>query len=239
MRTERRTSFTASINMLHQQPFTRVAPLIRAALLLGAGGGFVLATILTLTVALHLPPGTWWAALAQAHGHLQLYGWAGLFVLGVAFHFLPRLRGTPLVFPQFLPWLLGLLVSGMLLRALSQPLLAATGAGMYRLLLIGSGVLECGALLGAVALLAMTVRSGPNLRTRPAFLAVVPFFALAFGGLAIASCVNLVNMLLAATTGGLVPGITDDLNVMLGLFGFLIPTALALSAQALPMYAGL
>jgi len=69
-----------------QAPFSAVAPVLGAALLLGAGGGFALATVLTLSRALHASLGPWWIALAQAHGHLQLYGWAGFFVLGVAQH---------------------------------------------------------------------------------------------------------------------------------------------------------
>src|SRR5262245_26516983 len=65
-----------------QAPFSRVAPTLRSALIVGAAGGFTLATVLTLAVALHVPEGLWWRALAQAHGFLQLYGWAGLFALG-------------------------------------------------------------------------------------------------------------------------------------------------------------
>jgi uncharacterized protein involved in response to NO len=38
---------------------------------------------------------------------------------------------------------------------------------------------------------------------------------------------------------GLVPDTGDTLNVTLGLFGFLVPMALAMSARSLPMYAGL
>jgi uncharacterized protein involved in response to NO len=80
-----------------QAPFARVASVFRAALLLGAGGGFVLACVLTVTSMLGIALGSWWIALAQTHGDLQLFGWAGLFVVGVSLHFLPRLRGTPLV----------------------------------------------------------------------------------------------------------------------------------------------
>jgi uncharacterized protein involved in response to NO len=43
-----------------------------------------------------VPIGLWWLAAAQAPGHIQLFGWAGLMVLSVGFHFLPRLRGAPL-----------------------------------------------------------------------------------------------------------------------------------------------
>src|SRR6516164_4250701 len=103
-----------------QEPFSRVAPMLKAALLLGAGGGFVLATVLTLSRLFSVPLGTWWEAVAQAHGHLQLYGWAGLFVLGVALHFLPQLRGAPLAGVRLVPWFVGIMSTSLILRAVSQ-----------------------------------------------------------------------------------------------------------------------
>ncbi len=221
-----------------QRPFALVAPFLGAALVAGTAGGFVFATVLTLSLALNVSLGPWWAALAQAHGHLQLYGWAGLFVLGVALHFLPRLRGAPLAFPRLVPWILGAQVTGLVLRAASQPLLAATGTAISRGLLLASGVLECGAIIEAVLLLGVTAWRGPSLVTRPAFLGVLPFLAGAFSALAAASVVNLINVV-QASPAGLLPGAGDDLNVTLGLFGFLVPVALAMSAQSLPMYAGL
>ena len=70
--------------------------MVKTALFMGADGGFVLAAVLSVTLAFSLSSGAWWEALAQAHGHLQVYGWAGVLVLGVSLHFLPRLRGAPL-----------------------------------------------------------------------------------------------------------------------------------------------
>lgn len=225
--------------MAHQEPFSRVAVVIRAALLLGAGAGFVLATLLSLSYALALPLGAWWVASAQAHGHLQLYGWAGLFVLGISLHFLPRLRGTPLVAPRLITWILTLQVGSLLLRGLSQPLQAATGSNVWRLPLLASGLLECLALVGIVILLALTFSQGPRLASRPALVSILPFLAMAFCALALASIVNLFNVVQAAFSGGLVMSNGDDLNVLLGLFGFLVPMAMAMSARSLPMYAGL
>src|SRR5215472_6771279 len=126
--------------MHKQEPFLRVAPVLKAALLMGACGGFLLATILTVTYALSLPLGAWWEALAQAHGHLQLYGWAGLFVLGVALHFLPRLRGTPLVGARLVPWLLGILTMSLVLRAISQPVLSIYPTNIWRIGLVSSSI---------------------------------------------------------------------------------------------------
>ncbi len=59
----------------------------------------------------------------------------------------------------------------------------------------------------------------------------------AFASLALAALVNMGNMVQAAAGGGLVLVQGDNLNVMLGLFGFLVPVALMLSIHSLPTYA--
>jgi uncharacterized protein involved in response to NO len=238
MQTAGQSATSTSGKPSEQRPFALVAPLLGAALVTGTVGGFLFATVLTLSLAFNVSLGPWWAAMAQAHGHLQLYGWAALFVLGVALHFLPRLRGTPLAFPRLVPWILVFQVTGLALRAISQPLLAATGSGISRELLLTSGVLESGATIGAVLLLGMTAWRGPSLGRSRAFLGMLPLLVGAFSALALASVVNLVNVG-QASPAGLLPAASDELNVTLGLFGFLVPVALAMSAQSLPLYAGL
>ena len=167
----------------HQEPFTRVAPVLRAALLLGVGGGFALAAVLTLARLFHVPGALWWLATAQAHGHLQLYGWAGLFVLGVGMHFLPRLRGAPLAAPRAVPWLLGALVASLICRALGQPLLAlGVGTFLAMTLVILSALFEVVALGGLVGIIGATLLSGPPAHTRKAFWGVAPFLAGALVG---------------------------------------------------------
>ena len=224
-----------------QESFSRVAPVLGAALLIGASGGFVLAAVLTLTRAFRVPGGVWLQAMAQAHGHLQLYGWAGLFVLGVAFHFLPRLRGVGLAYAEWIPWLLATLVAGILLRGVSQPLLAASGASVWRVGLVASGLLELVAFGGLLAMVVTTALQGPPFSTRPALLKTLPFLIGVFASLGLAALSNFVNTLGAtlALPVGLVPTTGDGINVTLGLLGFLVPMALTMSAQTLPMYAGL
>src|SRR5690348_11708026 len=181
-----------------QEPFSRVAPMLGAALLIGAGGGFVLATVLTLTRAFHVATGAWWVALAQAHGHLQLYGWAGLFVLGVALHFLPRLRGAGLVYPNRVPELLKMLVAGIVLRGIGQPLFAATGQGIWKIAMVTSGALEAFAFLGFLAILVATAMQGPKLSTRPQLQKTLPVLIGIFASLGLAAIVNLFNVSLAS-----------------------------------------
>lgn len=231
---------TSSSSSAAQASFATVAPLLGAALGLGVFGGFLMATILTVTRAVHAHTGLWWIALAQAHGHLQLYGWAGLFVLGVAFHFLPRLRGAPLAYPRAIRWILLAQVCALVMRALAQPLLSAEGWAIWRVLLAASGVLECLALGGAIGLLLATARSGPRMASRPALWSVLPFLAGICMALGVAAASNVVDAWRAANSAsGLVPVSGDTVNITLGLFGFLTPMALAMSARAMPMYAGL
>lgn len=223
-----------------QESFARVTPLLRSALLIGPCGGFLFATILTITAALHQNTGAWWIALAQAHGHLQLYGWAGLFVLGVALHFLPRLRGAPLALPHLTLWIVGLQVTSIILRGVSQPLAALSSSGFWRFDLIASGILEVVAFGLVLVSAGVTFRRGLPLAKRPALLKIIPLLVIAFLSLGLAAASNVINMLQAArTTPGIVLNQGDSLNVTLGLFGFFVPVALAMSAQALPMYAGL
>src|SRR5262245_52618344 len=223
-----------------QRPFTLIAPFLRSALLLGVAAGFLLAAVLTVTRALGVPLGSWWVVLAQAHGHVQVYGWAGLFVFGVALHFLPRLRGAPLAAPQLVPWILGGLLSGLVLRTLSQPLLAATGAPIWGLCLRASGFLEGLALLSVVAVIMLTTLRQPPLRARAALWSILPFVLGVCVSLVLAAVTNMLNMWRVATVAsGVVPAPGDQLNVTCGLFGFLVPMALAMSARSLPTYAGL
>ena len=221
---------------MQQVAFAQIALVFRAALLLGAGGGFLLACVLTVTSTTGVPLGIWWSALAQAHGDLQLFGWAGLFVVGVSLHFLPRLRGAPLVAVWPVRWLIWAQVVALCVRALVQPLLAESGQLILKIVLVGSGILECLALLGVVLLLGLTFRRGPSLEKRPAFGHTLPLIACAYISLGLAGIVNLVNMWQVA---GVVSVTGDQLFVTLGLFGFLLPMALGMSARSLPMYAGL
>ncbi len=220
-----------------QVEFARVAPMARAALLIGPCGGFLFATILTISAALHRNAGAWWEAMVQAHGHLQLYGWAALFALGVAMHFLPRLRGAPLAFPFLMPWILGLQVTSIVLRGVSQPLAAGTASGWWLFCLAASGILEVAAIGLVLTCVITTFLRGQPLAKRPALLKVLPLLMIAGVSLGLAAATNLINTF--STAHGIIPDAGDTLNVSLGLFGFLVPLALAMSAQALPMYAGL
>ena len=180
----------------------------------------------------------WWEALVQTHGHLQVFGWAVLFVAGIALSFLPRLRGAPLARPALLPWILGAHVSSLLLRLLGQPLLVVTGWWLWKILLVLSGALEALALPALFLLLVLT-RSRPSAtkNTGEGARSIAPFIFGAFVGLSLAALLNLFNCITALASGGLVPTPGDKANIIIGLFGFLVPVVLAMSSRMLPLYA--
>jgi hypothetical protein len=61
------------------------------------------------------------ADLIQAHGQVQLLGFAGLFVMGMSFRLTPRFAGSRLAFEPLAAVTLGLFILGLVLRAVVMP----------------------------------------------------------------------------------------------------------------------
>jgi uncharacterized protein involved in response to NO len=165
-----------------------------AALLPGFGAGMVLFAALLW----RWPLGPWWPAAAQAHGHAQVFGFAGLMVLGVGLYFLPRLRGAPLVQPALVPVVLALYGGGLLLHITLQtagpfiplgPDTRLLGATAAIILALSGPFTLLGAAL-AFALLLRTGRHGPPLQTRPGVRQVQALVLVSFVSLLIALALN-------------------------------------------------
>jgi hypothetical protein len=124
---------------------------IAASLALGIGGGFLLSLLLPLARLLDWPWGSSqrWAVLVQIHGQLQLIGFAGLFVMGMALRIMPRVSGRRLAFPALVPTLIPMNAGYLLVRAFAQPL--GDSAIRDALLTISALMLVAGALaFGAI-----------------------------------------------------------------------------------------
>jgi hypothetical protein len=76
----------------------------------------------------------------NAHGHAQIFGWVGLFVMGFAYQAFPRFLGTKLRFPALAWTSFGLMLAGILGRSLLEPM--AKGNDLLIGLAIGAGALE-------------------------------------------------------------------------------------------------
>jgi uncharacterized protein involved in response to NO len=202
--------------------------------------GFGQGMLLFLHLAAGQASGLWWVAAAQAHGHVQLFGWGGMFALGIGLYFLPRLRGCPAPSARAVRTAAVLLGGGLALRALSQPTVAALGPGGLRsvveAVLALSGLLELAGAGLAVGALVRAARKGPPLASRAGLVAVLPFALTFFASLLVALTINAAVLVTSATATGLVPGAADWAIVHLGLVGMLVTISAAVSARTFPLF---
>ncbi len=216
-------------------------PFVQLSLAFALSGGFLVGGALFAARSLGVPAGSWWTSAGQAHGHIQLVGWAGLMVFGVGFHFLPRLRGVSLASPHLTRPVLALLTIGLLLRVLIQPAFAAgTGGpipGILAITLVLSGLFELAGATLAIAILVRTLRQHAVQKKRVDQGPVFAFFLVAFVSFWLALAVNAIGLVLASSnaTGTLSPEM-DSLTVDFALYGFLIPVAVAMSSRTFPLY---
>ncbi len=79
-------------------------------------GGFMLGAHIAMQIGFNMNLPRALDLWIQTHGHLQLIGWAGLFIMGVSLHFLPRMASVPIEIKATLKLILYLTVSGLLIR---------------------------------------------------------------------------------------------------------------------------
>jgi hypothetical protein len=92
----------------------------------------------------------------NAHGHAQIFGWVGLFVMGFAYQAFPRFKHTTLRHPNLALASLWLMLAGIIGRSVWEPLAGALAwAGPAA---IAASTLEIAAVVLFVAILAATWR---------------------------------------------------------------------------------
>jgi hypothetical protein len=183
-------------------------------------------------------------SMVQAHGHAQLVGWAGLFVIGTSLHFIPRLSSVPLPHQRWIAPILWLVGIGLLFRVFGQPALPYLGGGpvpdLLRWLVAGSGALEMAGILLYLFLLIQTLRGTGDISTQPAFGAVRPYFGMMAAGWLIYACVNFLLVVAMAWNGqAVLDQAWNDLAIrsFIGMAHSirLFPMVLALSAAFWPV----
>jgi hypothetical protein len=103
---------------------------LRAAVLIGVLAGAALGALNLTWIALwgatgSAPRWEWWPALIQAHGNAQLFGWTGLFIIGIAGHSLPRMLQRPAPSAGLARATFALVLGGLALGLVAQPLAGA------------------------------------------------------------------------------------------------------------------
>lgn len=212
-----------------------------AALAMALGAGFAIGAHLTFVLGFGFPVGQGFASFVQTHGHVQLVGWAGLMIMGISLHFIPRLTGVPLARPRWPGRILWLMVLGLGLRSIGQPVVPyLTGHFLFvpmTWLLAASGVLEWGGILLYVLLLVRTCCGARRAAQRPAPRAVQPYFGMMAAGWLLYGSLNLVLLVsMARTTGVVVHAAWNQVAIESFIGLVLLPVAFALSVRMLPLY---
>lgn len=175
-------------------------------------------------------------AWIQAHGHAQIFGWIGTFILGIGFYSIPKMMSGSAQSSPVRGWVAWLLwTSGVLLRWAS---------GFYHLywraLLPLSALLE----LGGFAIFVYSVRSHrpansgkPNQRMPLWIVSVLTGTV----GFAAALLLNLIVAIYvsAYNTGPAFPLIFEARFLALVSYAFIVPTVWGFSARWLPVFLGL
>jgi hypothetical protein len=174
-------------------------------------------------------------AWIQAHGHAQIFGWIGTFILGIGFYSIPKMTGGRAQ-PAAAGWAALLLwSSGALLR---------WSAGVYqwhwRMVLPLSAVIELGAFLIFLKSVSRHRSAAPQASggRPPLWVLSVLLGTLGFG-------IGLTMNLLAATyvslygTAPAFPNGFETRFLTLLLYAFIVPTIWGFSARWLPVFLGL
>jgi len=176
-------------------------------------------------------PGNLSPAWLQAHGHAQMFGWIGSFILGIGFYSLTKMKST-LTFPvrpcwtSFVVW-----TSGITLRWTS----GVTGFH-WRVFLPFSGLLE---LLAFVVFYSSVRRHRPasDGRPREIWMLLVSGGTAAFLSTLLVNFVAMVNLAATGETPAL-PHVLDQQLITLAVWGVLVPTIWGFNARWLPIFGG-
>lgn len=218
---------------------------VRLALLCALLPGFGLATLMVSAWVLGLSTGLWYLAAIQTHAFALLMGWGGAMILGVALHFLPRLRGVKLAHPKWVPVLFWALALGLTCRIVGQPLLAlllanaehATVAWLDAVI-AGGLALQAIGVLGLLTVLIITFRTGRPLEKNKGFKQIAPLLsvaALALGLAQLAWCSGAVENLMQGGNLAILPVKSQSMAVDLMLCGFIAAIGIAMSSRLFPL----
>ncbi|MBZ5661627.1 MAG: NnrS family protein [Acidobacteriia bacterium] len=172
-------------------------------------------------------------AWLQAHGHAQVFGWIGSFILGIGFYSIPKLRGAakPAFGPAWLCW-------AMWTVGVTARWAANVYRWQWRVMLPVSGVLELLAFLIFFRAVSQHRPEGPGKTRLDPWIYVVVSAALGFLLLLIANLAACVYLALDGATPAL-SHVLDQRFLTLATWGFLVPFVWGFSTRWMPVFLGL
>jgi hypothetical protein len=178
-------------------------------------------------------------AFLQAHGHAQIFGWVGTFILGIGFYSLTKMGNLPAFAMERGWYCYGLWTAGIMLRWF-----AGIVEWQWRVLLPLSALFELAAFLlffrtvsGHRAKTPAATGASPS-RKREPWMWLVMASTLGF---LVTLALNL-GAAIQASTGGMGPAlghVSDQRLVTVATWGFLVPAVWGFNARWLPVFLGL
>ncbi len=205
---------------------------ILSSLAFAVVAGFTLAILAPLSIVLEGGWGRRFLPLTQAHGQVQVLGFVGLFIIGMAYRLMPRFSGRPLSFPV-LAWASWPMLSiAVALRLIAQP----AGEGLWqRTILVSSG---CLGMLAALAFAVVVV--GTLLHRNSRAEATGYFFVLAAAFFVLQAGLNLALVVLAAQRGSdVIRPVEAAALLHVQFYGFTAMFILGVASRAIPSISGL
>lgn len=206
------------------------APFVAGGLFFGLVVGVPLGITLAIAGAAESSLDGHWPALAQAHGHIQLMGWFGMFVVGMGYRLVPRFTGARLRTTWPVPVTFALVAAGLLLRGISQPWMDGRAFGAVA---ITSATVELG---GALIFAAHILRCLSQGRSED--FGYTPYFAAGAGWLLVAAGLNLTYVADVAGQSVTLPPVRSMAVTFVLLYGFVMMFVLAVSLRSFPIFFG-
>jgi hypothetical protein len=172
-------------------------------------------------------------AWIQAHGHAQVMGWIGTFILGIGYYSIPKLRGGMKPYPIWSAWLAGSMwMSGVLLRWLANVYF-----WHWRVLLPVSAALE---LVAFLMFFRVVSQHKPQDRGKTKLERWVFIVIAGAMGLLAAVLFNLGACIWLASYAAspALPQPLDQRFLVLAAWGFMVPFIWGFSAKWLPIFLG-
>jgi hypothetical protein len=194
--------------------------------------GLTLAILAPLSIVLEWPWGRSFLPVTQAHGQVQVLGFVGLFIIGMAYRLMPRFAGRPLGFPALAWASWGLLSLALMLRLISQP----HGEGLWqRSVLISSG---CLSMLAAIAFASVVMKTLLHRESRAE--ATGYFFVLAAAFFVLQAALNLAVLVLTAQRGDDIIRPLEAAGMLhVQFYGFIAMFIFGVASRAIPTISGL
>lgn len=200
---------------------------IIVALTLGGGLGALLLASVTTSLPLSIP----WR-LVQSHAHFQLFGWLGLFVMGIAYHVIPRFKATELYSKPLANLSFWLVLAGILTHGAT---VVAMGGSVLTLALVFSGLLEVAGVGLFVYVVLKTVISSeqkPEFFEKYVVIGLLWFF--------LGSVLNLGNSVYMLQRGlQTIPQQGNEALIHILLIGFATVMIMGVGVRTLPVFLGL